>query len=111
MKGSDILNQSNTSDIGSALKLILKRLNEYKDEPVEETNCKWGCLGCKNYVRKEGYNQQWGMYQFYTHYCSKGFEDKYIVHTGNADDCKSWEEGENTLIYMSDKEKRKIERR
>lgn len=99
-------------EIGLALKKVLERLNEItKEPPVEKkTNCKWGCLGCKNYVCVEGYNQQWGMYQFYNNYCSKGIEANYLVHTKDSEDCKFWEEGENTYIYMSEEEKRKIER-
>lgn len=99
---------NNPEDVGSVLRTILKRLEENSNNESKQ-NTKWGCLHCKHYVRKEGYNQQWGMYQFYNCYCNKGIKDKYIINDGKQSNCDNFEEGENKLIYMSDKEKAEIE--
>ncbi|MDF2950445.1 MAG: hypothetical protein K0S18_28 [Anaerocolumna sp.] len=101
------MEQSDGNKAGEALRTILNRLKTIKDEPVEECK-KRGCFHCKNYVRREGYNQQWGMYQFYNNYCNKGVEED--KHMYMDKDCVSFELGENQYIYMSDKEKRRIER-
>jgi hypothetical protein len=99
-----------SEEIGLAFREIINRIKNTNFDEVKEP-IKWGCHYCKNYTREEGYNQQWGMYQFYNCYCNKGIKDEYIINDGKQSNCSEFEEGENNLVYMSDKEKRRIEGR
>lgn len=98
----------NADKVGEALKLIIERISAFEDEPLTE-EIKWGCFYCKNYIREEGYNQQWGMYAFYRCYCSKGATEDYLINNSNKENCKLFEEGENQFVYISEKEKQEIQ--
>lgn len=96
------------TDVGKALKLISQRLQEIDIDETSDNTCQeYGCLYCKHYVKEEGYNQQWGMYQFYNCYCKKGIEKHYSLIIDNSK-CNEFEHGDNILIYMSEKEKEDI---
>lgn len=94
-------------EVGEALKTIFKRLQEITPDECTDTSREYGCLYCKHYIKEEGYNQQWGMYQFYNCYCNKGIKEKYYSIIDSSK-CNSYEHGDNILVYMSDKEKEDI---
>lgn len=106
-----IQNTSSPESAGAMFKVIAQRLrdvskmNDYPPKPIVP----WGCLNCKHYVREEGYDQEWGRYAFFYHHCDKGLDDKYIVNGKDAPNPECFEEGEPTVIYMSEKEKEEIE--
>lgn len=76
-------------------------------EEQEKINCSHDCLKCKHYTRREAYNQQWGMIQFYNNSCNKGHNGKINSYFDGVE-CNDFEHGENTLIFMSDKEKKML---
>ena len=105
------MNTENTKDafaseVGRALKEILRRIREmdWQDEPIPE---RFGCLYCKHYVRKEGYDQEWGRIAFFSNYCDKGLPDNYIVkgYLNDGGACPSFDDGDSQFIYMSEKER------
>ncbi len=59
------------------------------------------CLKCKNQLKEEVYNQQWGMIQFYSH-CTLDIKKKV------SDECDEYVVGNPQIKYMSEKEKRKL---
>ena len=97
------------SEAGKALKIILARIESMDSNEINnDTSQEYGCLYCSHYLRKEGYNQQWGMYQFYNCYCNKGIEKRYYPPIIDESKCNEFEHGDNILIYMSEKEKEEI---
>ncbi len=102
------------SKVGSALKTLLNRLKDSDFfEKTEISSCDtYGCLECKHYQRREVYNQQWGMFQFGQFKCKKQPDRNMMFHDNHyydksKGDCPYFERGENELIYMTEKEKRK----
>lgn len=65
------------------------------------------CLNCKNNIRQEIYNQQWGMFQFYNR-CSLGVK---IIKDGKLNPwdipCDKFEYGEPKIVSMTNEEKRR----
>jgi hypothetical protein len=65
------------------------------------------CLNCKKNIRREVYNQQWGMFHF-SNECSI---DVRIIKNGRLNPfsapCDKFEHGEPKIIFISDKEKQK----
>ena len=111
---------------GEALKLLLERLkNAPNSKPDDNKACKtYGCLQCKNYQKKEGYDQEWGRFGFFYYKCKKqpnrdmcNSESTHTIFDIEPDyspnfhyekakgECPYFERGNNELIYMSDKEK------
>lgn len=85
----------------------LRRVLEVLENKEVEDNTKYkneGCLNCIYYTKEEGYNQAWGTFQFYNCYCTKGIKKVYL-----NSECESFKFGDNTLVYMSNKEKKKIQ--
>jgi len=116
------------TDICKALKLISERIvNTNFNDYCENETCKpYGCLECKNFRRQEGYDQQRGSFSFLYFKCKKqpdrdmhNYDNTYNIFDIEPDyssyfhydkskgECPYFERGENDLVYMSEKEKRK----
>lgn len=111
--------------MGNALKLMLKRLQNCTE--IDNSPCKkYGCLECKYYQRKEGYDQEWGRFGFFYYKCLKqpnrnmyDKENTYSIFDIEPDyspyfhydkakgKCPYFEQGDNELVYMSEEEKNK----
>lgn len=83
----------------------MKNYNPTYEKENVETECSHDCLNCKFHTRKEGFDQQWGMFKFMYFSCEKGHDVAFHVKS----DCCDFEEGENTLIYMTDRKKKKYD--
>lgn len=115
-------------EAGRALKLLSEKLNKIVNTDFKNKEpCKsYGCLECKHFQREEGYDQQWGMFGFFYYKCKKqpdrnmyNHDNTYSIldiepdynpnfHYDKAKgECPYFERGENELIYMSEKEKKK----
>lgn len=112
------------SEIGKALKIISDRLKN-TDAYADDRPCKkYGCLECKHFQRKEGYDQQWGRFAFFYYKCKKqpdrnmyDHDNTYTIFDIEPDyspyfhydkakgECPYFEQGKNELVYMSEKEK------
>ena len=112
------------SEIGKALKIISDRLKN-TDAYTDDRPCKkYGCLECKHFQRKEGYDQQWGRFAFFYYKCKKqpdrnmyNNDNNYTIFDIEPDynpnfhydkakgECPYFEQGKNELVYMSEKEK------
>lgn len=113
--------------VGKALKTISTRLKDINMDTDKEDCKEYGCLNCKHYQREEGYDQQWGHFAFFYSKCKKqpdrnmyDHDNRYTIFDIEPDysphfhydkakgECPYYEEGENELVYMSEKEKNKI---
>lgn len=65
------------------------------------------CLNCKNNIRKEIYDGQWGMFK-YDRACLVGVR---IIKDGKLnpwnEPCDKFEQGDNKIINLTDEEKRR----
>jgi hypothetical protein len=109
--------------VGKALKTTLERLNAFRQE---NSHCKtYGCLVCKHFQRREGYDQEWGRFGFFYFKCKRqpnkdmtyncrnmynildiepGYNPNFYNHAAKGK-CPDFERGDNELVYMSEKEK------
>lgn len=135
VKGNDEIGVSNESQevftienldavsVGKALKTTLERLNAFRQE---NSHCKtYGCLVCKHFQRREGYDQEWGRFGFFYFKCKRqpnkdmtyncrnmynildiepGYNPNFYNHAAKGK-CPDFERGDNELVYMSEKEK------
>lgn len=96
-------------DVGEALKTILNRINNIKDnQDIEITHT---CFNCKYRHGQEGYNQQWGMFYCIHNWCDKDRKlmdswENNCKHFGES--CDFFEEGCGTYNKLTDKEKRRM---
>jgi hypothetical protein len=109
---------------GEALKSICNKLRNTNWANSIEPCKTYGCLECKNFIRKEGYDQHRGCFAFFCSECKKqpdkNMNDFYNTYTildiepdynpnfhydAAKGECPYFEQGENELLFMTTEEK------
>ncbi len=104
--------------------IIKREINMFTDtDPYKD----YGCLKCKHFQRKQGYDQQWGRVLFLYFKCKMQPDRDMHIQDNRYDICDIkpfrydnlhlnkpkglclyFERGENELIYMTKEERRRL---
>lgn len=105
----------NANKVGKTFKILLNRIKkEAFSSDCEGGSCDgYGCLECKYFQRREDYDYQWGMFKFCWFKCKKRPDrnmmfNENLYYDKTKCECPYFERGENELIYMTDREKKRF---